>query len=124
MIDYTPLKKNLEEKLAQIVIELSEIAKQDESTGDWVAIPDAQELKEADENSEADAVEEWNERQATVFSLETLYRHTKIGLEKIETGTYGVCEICNQPIESSRLDVLLTARTCMKHMDDERTLAL
>jgi RNA polymerase-binding transcription factor DksA len=117
-------KEYLQKELAQLTTELSKIARHEESTGDWVAIPDSEELKEIDINAEADAVEAWNERRATVAQLEMLYHNTKIALEKIERGTYGICELCEQTIESDRLDVMPTARTCKTHKDDERTLAL
>lgn len=124
MIDRTTLKAQLEAELSKVTADLESIASQDEHTGDWVAVPDATELTEADENSEADGIEEWNERRATVAEIEMIYHNTKRALEKIEAGTYGVCEICDQPIEDDRLSFLPTARTCKAHLDDERTLAL
>jgi RNA polymerase-binding transcription factor DksA len=117
-------KEHLEKELVRLEEELSSIAVYDETTGDWVATPDSDELKEADENSEADAVEEWNGRRATLASLEILFHNTKHALERMGAGTFGVCEICNTPIEADRLAVVLTARTCKAHMDEERTLAL
>ncbi len=114
----------LEKELSRLHEELSGIAHYDEASGDWVATPDSDELKEIDENSEADAIEEWNERRATVSQLEMLYHNTKQALQKIDTGEYGRCEICNEPIEPERLSVLPTARTCKTHKDEERTLPL
>jgi DnaK suppressor protein len=35
-------------------------------------------------------------------------------MRKIEAGKYGICESCGKPIESARLDILPTARRCMK----------
>lgn len=116
-------KERLDAELARLVSELETIATFEETTGDWIATPDASELQEADENSEADGVEEWQERQATVTQLETSYQNTKRALEKIEAGTFGVCEICQGPIEDDRLSVIPTARTCKTHLDEERTLA-
>lgn len=123
MTDYTSLKEQLEQKLTEVISELETIATFNQETGDWVAIPDRAELQEADENSEADGVEEWNERRATLSQLETLYQNTKRALNKITAGTFGVCEICNAPIETERLTVVPTARTCKEHRDDERTLS-
>jgi RNA polymerase-binding transcription factor DksA len=118
------LKETLDAQLLTVILELQTIATHDETTDDWVAIPDASELQEADENSEADAVEDWNERRATLSQLETTYRLIKRALQKIETGTYGICEISGEAIEPERLLANPTARTCKAHMDDERTLAL
>jgi DnaK suppressor protein len=124
MIDLTTLKATLEETLLRVTKDLENIAVLDEHTGDWVAIPDTSEPSDADENSEADGVEEWNERQATLSQLETLYRNTKRALSKITEGTFGTCEVCTETIESERLSVMPTARTCKNHMDDERSLSL
>lgn len=124
MTDTTALKIKLEAELAQVILDLETIASLNEQTGDWVAVPDAQELQEADMNSESDAVEEWNERRATLSQLETMYQNTKRALGKVDAGTFGTCEICQAPIENDRLEFLPTARTCKEHRDDERTLPL
>ncbi|NYI47038.1 RNA polymerase-binding transcription factor DksA [Nocardioides aromaticivorans] len=34
-------------------------------------------------------------------------------LERLAAGTYGVCEVCGQPIAEGRLEVRPTARTCV-----------
>jgi DnaK suppressor protein len=35
-------------------------------------------------------------------------------LEKFDKGTYGLCDICGQPIEEGRLEALPQASVCMK----------
>ncbi len=124
MRDYNLIQSNLEEKLTIIVNDLRPIATYDTATDNWEATPDASELNEADSNSEADVIEAWNERRATVAALETEYRDIKRALEKISLGTYGICEISGEPIEEDRLEVHPTARTCKQHMDQEFDLSL
>lgn len=124
MIDTTVLKHRLEDDLARITEELTSIATYDAVTDNWEAIPAAGEQGEADENVEADAVEEWNERRATVSALETEYRDTKRALGKIETGSFGTCEVCQSEIAAARLEFKPTARTCNEHLNDEATLAI
>lgn len=34
---------------------------------------------------------------------------------RLEQGTYGICEVCGQPIPAARLDARPTARTCIQH---------
>lgn len=114
----------LEELLAQVTSELEAIADQDPLTGDWEATPDLAEQAEADENSEADAAEELSSQSATVAELETTYRNINRALLKIESGTYGLCEVCGETIVTGRLEILPSARTCTAHMDEERTLPL
>lgn len=36
-------------------------------------------------------------------------------LQKLDEGTYGVCEACGEPIEDERLEALPAARFCLKH---------
>ncbi len=124
MIDTTTIKHRLEDELARITNDLRAVAHYDESTDNWEAIPDTTELEEADENVSADAVEDWNERRATVSDLEIEYRDLKRALAKIAAGTYGICEISGEPIEERRLMIKPTARTCAAHMNDEATLPL
>lgn len=123
MTDHTSIKQALENELVRVVADLEAIALYNESTGDWEAAP-ADELEEADPNSEADGVEEWNERNATVTQLEISFQNIKRALEKMAAGTFGACEICGEAISPERLLFLPTARTCVPHVDDERTLSL
>lgn len=120
----TEKKELLEQQLANISAELQSIGIQDPTTGDWEVRIDAESLQEADENTEADAIESWHEERAVLAALETTYRDIKRALEKIEAGTYGTCEVCHNEITPARLDFLPTARTCTVHMDEEETLEL
>jgi RNA polymerase-binding transcription factor DksA len=124
MIDLQKYQTRLEDLLAIITKDLTTIAKHDPSTDDWEAVPDNTDLDSADINLEADAVESWNERRATVSALEIEYRDIKRALQKIATGTYGICEISGEPIEEKRLEAKPTARTNMAHLDAEGQLPL
>jgi RNA polymerase-binding transcription factor DksA len=123
MTDTTILKERLEAELTRITTDLSSIATLEPDTGDWVIQPEAA-APETDENSEADAYEETEGRQAVLAELETAYRNVKRALLKMETTNFGMCEICGTEIETERLEFLPTARTCKEHRDDERTLPL
>ena len=35
---------------------------------------------------------------------------------RLQQGSYGVCEVCQQPIPAARLDARPTARTCVRHV--------
>ncbi|MBI2086800.1 MAG: TraR/DksA C4-type zinc finger protein [Candidatus Zambryskibacteria bacterium] len=54
---------------------------------------------------------------AIVNTLETRYNDIKSGLDKIEHGTYGLCQICGKEIETDRLEANPSARTCIEHMN-------
>lgn len=66
-----------------------------------------------DEGDEAQA----SERQDVAFATrQRLARINRLNtaLERIERGTYGVCRVCGEPIESERLAALPEADTCLK----------
>lgn len=117
-------RAKLEALRDSVTSELQTIATKNPESGDWEATTDTSEQVETDENSEADASEELETRTAIVTELEMSYRNIERALEKISLGTYGLCEVCNSPIQPARLDILPSARTCALHLEDERTLAL
>ncbi len=65
-----------------------------------------------DEN--ATEVEEFIENVAVKESLEQQLKNVKDALQKIENGTYGICESCGGEIKRERLTVNPSARRCMK----------
>ncbi|HLS39260.1 MAG TPA: TraR/DksA C4-type zinc finger protein [Ornithinicoccus sp.] len=41
-------------------------------------------------------------------------------IERVHAGTYGICEVCDQPINPLRLEARPTARTCVEHASARR----
>ncbi len=123
-MQHDEFRTKLQAELEKLTVELTQIGTQDKTTGDWEAIPNAEELGNADENIEADATEAWGTNRAIVTELETRYRNIKRALQKIEDGTYGICEISGEPIEPERLAVNPAARTDITNRDRERELPL
>jgi DnaK suppressor protein len=125
MLDTTVYKNRLEEQLERVKKDLSQIGVYNEVTDDWEAVPDSEEsVQNSDINDEADVVEDWNERRATLSDLEREYSDLKRALGKIENGTFGICEISGAPIEEKRLEARPEARTCIAHMNEEGQLPL
>jgi len=124
MESYETLKAQLEAELLAITAELKTIAVHNEHSDDWTAVPVSQDLKTADENEEADAVEEWEIRRALMTQLETRYRNIRRALGKFDTNTFGTCEICNEPIEPERLAANPAARTNIAHKEEEEKLSM
>lgn len=123
MINTEAFKTRLEKELSDITVDLQELGIHNpEVKEDWIAIPKDVDTQEADENVSADRAEDWLERTATLSALEKRYNNIVKALGKISQGTYGVCEICNEPIEEDRLEANPTARTCKKHINDEQEL--
>lgn len=46
-------------------------------------------------------------------NLEKSLRDVDEALEKVDQGAYGICKLCNQPIEPPRLKVFPAATTCV-----------
>ncbi len=66
----------------------------------------------------AEKFEDSDEREATHQTLENHLTEVRNALAKIGTGTYGKCEVCQEPIEIDRLEASPTAKTCKKHLSD------
>jgi len=124
MSSHDDLKVILENELEKITNELKTIAVKTPDSDDWVALPVAEDLVTTDPNSEADAVEEWNQRRALLVQLEIRYRNIKRAIDKFDSGKYGICEISGAPIEIERLQANPAARTNLANMDRESELPL
>ena len=117
-INYEFFKQKLEEEKALVEQELERVGRRNpDNPADWEATPVEGAMQEADENDAADNVEEYSQRVAINDTLEVRYNQIKKALEKIASGTYGVCEVCNKEIESDRLEANPSATTCKAHME-------
>ena len=114
----------LEGELTEVTHLLEEVAARDpKDVHNWVPKTDDIAADEADEIDVADKTEAWAERTGEVAELERRYNDVRRALERIEKGTYGICEISGHPIETARLEANLAARTCIAHKDEEDTLS-
>lgn len=117
-------KKALEELLKTVTEELQSVGIHNpENESDWVAIP-PEGSDEPDMNDVADNAEEWEERASTLALLETRWNNVRRALRKIDTDSFGICEVCGEPIEEERLAANSAARTCITDMEEETTLPL
>jgi RNA polymerase-binding transcription factor DksA len=85
---------------------------------DWEATPGDVNDRSADPNKLADNVEEYEARTATLKELEDSLKDVRDALEKIEKGTYGICEISGEQIEEDRLEANPSARTSKSHINE------
>ncbi len=60
----------------------------------------------------SEAQDAMNDR-AVVANLRTGIAQTQRALQKLEEGTYGLCDQCHQPIPPERLEVLPSATLCV-----------
>jgi DnaK suppressor protein len=101
----------LEDQLASIG------RKNPDESGDWEAVATDLDEDNADEFDVADDLEHFENNKAELEQLEIQLADVKSALEKIENGKYGLCEICNKPIEQDRLEANPSAKTCKLHMN-------
>lgn len=109
----------LEAELNQLNTEMKELGvKNPEVKGDWVERANDLDTVSADLNDVADRTEEYDERRATLATLEGRYNNIRLALKKITDGNYGICEVSGEPIEEDRLEANPAARTCKAHMEE------
>jgi len=118
-MDTEKYKVRLEEEKVKLEGEMSGVGRQNpENPKDWEPTPANDGQLDIEDNVKADNHEESMERSAILAELETRYKNVIDALEKIEKGTYGVCEVSGEQIEEDRLDANPAARTSKAHMKD------
>jgi RNA polymerase-binding transcription factor DksA len=72
------------------------------------------------EDHPADLASETFEREKDLAigeSVEGLLNQVLIALEKVDRGTYGICDACDRPIKRARLNALPFATLCVECQD-------
>lgn len=115
-MDTTYFKDALTAEKQDLESELAEIARFNTETNIWEATPDTDMMNEIDDNDAADRFEDFEARSAMVSTQQARLTDVLDALTKIDTGTYGVCEVSGEAIEEARLKANPAARTCMHHI--------
>ncbi len=116
--------KHFKEKLLsekkRLETELSDLGRVNPSNPkDWEAVPgDDTVSHSADENEAADRIEQFEENTAILKQLETQLNDVNDALQKIDAGTYGVCEVSGEQIPLERLEANPAARTTIEHANE------
>jgi len=58
---------------------------------------------------------EQGEVRALVANLRSLLDDVERAIGKLDTGTYGLCEECGEPISPARLEAMPATRFCVQH---------
>lgn len=90
-----------------------------DNPSDWEVEPAKMDISEADKNERADRIEEFETNAAIEVTLENRLNEITKALERISSGTYGVCEVGSELIEHERLMANPAARTCKAHINDK-----
>lgn len=67
-----------------------------------------------DREDNASEVEQYTDNLPVEITLEKKLKDILEALKRMESGTYGICENCNQEISPDRLRANPAARTCIK----------
>lgn len=86
-----------------------------DETGDWQGTSGDMETTAIDPNEVADQIEELSSNTSIVEELESRHKDVVRALEKMEEGTFGVCEGNGENIAIERLRANPAARTCVEH---------
>ena len=72
-----------------------------------------------DENfaDSAQVAAEQGEHRTLTESLEEQLTQVQAALERMDEGTFGLCEVDEEPIAPARLEAFPTARRCMDHSE-------
>ena len=70
-----------------------------------------------DENfaDSAQVTAEQVENRTLAASLRDQLDDVEHALERIDAGTYGTCEVCDQPVAPARLEAMPSTRFCIDH---------
>lgn len=102
-----------------LVVQLSRLGRKNpDVVGDWEVLPSDFVTDPSDNTELADKIEEMEEQNAVQNLLENRLGDITRALSKIESGTFGICEVTGQEIEEARLKANPAARTCIAHKED------
>jgi RNA polymerase-binding transcription factor DksA len=118
MIDQNKMKERLEAERALVESELATVAQKGTTPEDWVPSAGEIDTTATEPDERADAIEQFETNTEITKELEIRLKEINRALEKIEQGTYGICEVSGEPIEADRLEANPSARTCKEHMGD------
>lgn len=103
------IRSQLEDERARLRTRLGELGPGDDN-------PDEGPLSYDDNFADSGQVAaEQGENQALAGQLREQLDAVDKALSKLDNGSYGRCEVCNQPIAEARLEAMPAATTCIQH---------
>jgi DnaK suppressor protein len=102
ILDSTSERAKLEDELARAEEELALINQKLDEKGDFGL------------GQGASTVYEWEMNLALRESAEAKIKKIQLALERLDHGDYGLCEVCGQPIDPDRLEILPHTTLCVQ----------
>lgn len=117
MLDIDKYKQRLLDEKEKLEKELSTLGRKNpDNLSDWEAVEPDMNTDTADEEDRADAIQAYETNTAILNNLEIRLADVNLALDKIENGTYGICEVSGGEIEEDRLDANPAAKTSKAFM--------
>lgn len=117
--DLQYFEEKLRDELKELKGELRTVGRiNPDNPEDWEPTKADFNIPESDKNDVADEIEEYEERSAILKDLEIRFNEIKHALEKIEDGSYGICEVSGEEIPRDRLEANPAARTKTEFADE------
>jgi RNA polymerase-binding transcription factor DksA len=102
VLDNVAEREKLEQELARAREELALINQKLEDKGDFGL------------GQGASTVYEWEMNLALRESAEAKIKSIRVALDRLDQGDYGLCEVCGQPIDPDRLEILPHTTLCVQ----------
>ena len=102
VLDSASERTKLEHELSRAKEELAVISQKLEEKGDFGL------------GQGASTVYEWEMNLALRESAEAKIKSIQVALERLDHGDYGHCEVCGQPIDPDRLEILPHTTLCVQ----------
>lgn len=112
------IKEKLEKERDELVGQMGDMGKMNPKTGEWEAMPEAQDFPEADSNDQADRFEEFESRSSMMKDLGRRLTNILAALKNFNKASFGKCEVCKKDIELARMEANPAAKTCKKHINE------
>jgi RNA polymerase-binding transcription factor DksA len=102
--DLTSVRAQLDTDRAELALQLQELSS-DGTAADF------------DENfaDSAQVTAEQVENRTLSATLQDQLDDIEAALERIDSGTYGTCEVCGKPVAPARLEAMPSTRFCIDH---------
>lgn len=119
-IDAAHFKKMLKTELSRLEGELKSVGRKNpDHPKEWEATATDVDIQASDSADIADNIENYESNNAILKQLEIEYNDVQGALLRIKKGTYGICEVSDEPIEIGRLEAYPAARTCIAHKNNK-----
>lgn len=113
-------KKRLLDEKTRLEQELGGVGRRNPANpSDWEPVPPADITTEADPVDAAEYSTNFDTNASIVADLETRYNEVLGAIARLEDGSYGVCSVGGEKIETARLEADPAARTCVKHVNEK-----